>query len=100
MSTQSTTGFEWSVKLIGDPFFCGIGIASKLARGSIICNNDQEAIVLDADRHSVDIRRGTKIIHSGLRKLSGDVIHFKFQPDTKKLIIDRVRNIKFSSINL
>ena len=96
MSTQSATDFEWSVKLIGDPFF-GIGIASGLTRGSIICNNDQEAIILDSDPSSIDIRCRFTVIHTGLKKLqTEDVIHFKFQPGRKKFVIEWVSNINSS----
>lgn len=100
LSTESTTGYEWSVKLVGDPHFV-VGIASKLNSGSLINNFDGEAILFHIDGPYVNIKRGSTIIHTGLKRVhSGDVISFKFQPVTKKLIIDRVRNIQFSSINL
>ena len=95
MSTQSVTTFEWSVKLIGYPSF-GIGIASELDPGSYICDHDQEAIMVDAyyvdeDTDYTDIKRGQAEIYSGLEKpKTEDVIHFKFQPGTKTLVIEWV----------
>ena len=100
MSTQSATGFEWSVKLIGASFFT-VGIASKLEPDKPIDDNDQEAIVYYAYDFVSDIRRGSTAIYSDLKKVnSGDVIRFKFQPDAKKLIIHWVRNRNSSSANL
>jgi len=96
MSTQSSTGFKWSVKLFGSYFT--VGIASKLNPDTSIYD-DQEAIAFDGSGTTAYIRHGRNIVHSGLGKLdSGDVISFEFQPDIKKLIIDRVRNKKYSSI--
>ena len=92
MSTQSTTSYEWSLKLIGTHFT--IGIASQSNRDSPIHHYDENAIVYVSDPSSNKsiIRRGSTTIHSGLKGLdSGDVISFRFQPDTKKLIIDWVR---------
>ena len=98
-STQSTTSYEWSVKLIGTAHFA-VGIASKLIRDRFIYDFDEEAVLFYANGSSTDITRGSTIIHSSLKIVnSGDVINFKFEPDTKKLIIDRVRNKKYSSIN-
>ena len=92
MSTQSTTDFEWSVELFG-PFF-GIGIASELDPGAFICHHDEEAILLDVGNA---ISRGMIEIHSGLENLqTEDVIHFKFQPGTKKFVIEWVSNINSS----
>lgn len=100
MSTQSETGFEWSVKLIGISKFA-VGIASKLHPGTGIDDNDQEAIVYYAYDFISDIIRGSTTIYSDLKKVnSGDVIRFKFQPDAKKLIIHWVRNRNSSSANL
>ena len=105
MSTQSLTNFEWSVKLIGSPYF-GIGIASELDPGSFICDDDQKAIMVDAynmeagdvdadnvdvDDDNIEIKRGHSGICWDLKKpQTGDVIHFKFQPGTKKLVIEWV----------
>ena len=95
MSTQSATGFEWSVRFFGT-HFC-VGIASKLIPATSI-SDDRDAIVFDGS--AAYIGRGTTTVHSGLGKLhSGDVISFRFQPDIKKLIIDRVRNKTFSSLS-
>ena len=102
MSTQSTTSYEWSLKgVIGKRFT--IGIASKSIRDLPLHEYDENSIVYVSDPFAPNksiIRHGSNTIHSGLKELlGGDVISFCFQPDTKKLIIDRVRNTKFSSIN-
>ena len=102
MSTQSATGFEWSVKIIGtSPLFFSIGIASKLERGSGL-GIDEEAILFTFnDYASVHIRRGSTKIHSGLENpKTGDVVSFKFQPYAKKFTVYWVRNIESSSTNL
>ena len=106
MSTNSATGFEWSVKLIGTWHFA-VGIATMLQRDTTIYTYDQEAILFNANNqragghYSPDIRRGTTTIHSHLRKpRNGDVIRFKFQPDAKRLIIYWVRKKDSSSNNL
>lgn len=102
MSTNSASGFKWSVKLIGTSHFT-VGIASQLNRGSVI-HDDQNAIVYVSDSRGSDtpcIKRGSTTIHTDLKEVqTGDVISFEFQPDTKKLIIDWVRNENCSSINL
>ena len=90
MSTQSAMGFEWSVKLIGDKSFC-VGITSKLSAGTSIGATDQNAILYLSNSDSPFIRVGKDIIHSNLPKQkTGDVIHFEFQPLTKKLLIELV----------
>ena len=100
MSTQSATGFEWSVRLIGTQRF-SIGIASRLEPDTAIYSNDQEAILYYLGSSSSDIRRGSTTIYSLLGKSrSGDVVRFKFQPDAKKLIIYWVRKIDSSSTYL
>ena len=92
MSTQSASGFEWTVKLIGT-WHLVVGIASKLNEpGTAIYDYDQEAILYYSGNFSPDIRRGSTSIHSSLgTPQSGDVIRFKFQPNIKKLIIYWVR---------
>ena len=93
LSTHSAADFEWSVKIINGPYF-GIGIASKLKKSSVIYSYDREAIILDAYNSYTNIKRGTTKIHSGLKKLqTGDVIYFKFQPGTKKFVIEWVSKI-------
>ena len=93
MSTQSATGFEWSVQLIGSSF--AVGIASKLTPDTVI-HADQESISLHSTSSFAYFRRGPIIIYSGLRKVqTGDVVGFKFQPDAKKLIINWVRSRDF-----
>ena len=97
MSTQSAMGFEWSVKLIGDKSFC-VGITSKLSAGTSIGSTDRNAILYLSNNDSPFIRIGKdSIIHSNLPKQkTGDVIHFKFQPLTKKLIIELASLCYFS----
>ena len=93
MSSQSATGFEWSVQLIGSNF--AVGIASKLSPDTVI-HADQEAILLHSTSFCAFIRRGSTNIHSNLKKVQrGDVVSFKFQPDAKKLIINWVRGRDF-----
>ena len=98
MSTKSTSGFEWSVKLIiGDIPYFDVGIASifKLGEGAIR-NYDETAILCSSD-YSLDanvpiIRIGKNIVDSSLTRFkTGDVIRFRFQPLIKKLIIELVR---------
>ena len=69
-----------------------IGIASQIKPGSYIFNTDQNSILFDSNGHSSIIRIGSTI-HARLDKKqkTGDVIHFKFQPQTKKLVIELVR---------
>ena len=97
MSTQSAVGFEWSLKLIDGSFgsLFYVGIASKLKlENSWIYNYDPNSILYST--HYRDIRVGTNSIHSHLRShKDGDVIRFRFQPQTKKLLIDLVRVILF-----
>ena len=91
MSTQSAMGFEWSVKLIGDKQFY-VGIASVL-NPRRLCEMDLNAILYYSNGTSPVIQIGTRVIHSNLlEQKTGDVIHFKFQPQTKKLVIELVRH--------
>ena len=93
MSTQSSTDFEWSVKLVSGWNFC-VGIASQLKRENIFINtNDQNAILYRSyEGHKPDIKVGSYIIHRDVTKhKTGDVIRFRFQPQSKKLLIDLVR---------
>ena len=92
MSTQSATGFEWSVKLIGTSSFY-VGIASKLeARDSYIQNLDRNAIIYCSNADFSTIKIGSNTVHSNLTKHKNeDVIRFRFQPHAKKLVIDLVR---------
>ena len=92
MSTKSETDFEWSVKLFGGPGF-SVGIASQFKRSAdnLIYTYDQNAIMYSS--YYADIRVGGNPIHSNLMQhQSEDVIKFRFQPRTKKLLIDRTRN--------
>ena len=113
MSTRSPTDFEWSVKLIfGRSSFC-VGIASELNReGSYIDEYDSNAIFYYCWSPSEcgigNLSNGMGIVHhsreyesgeyegntnpeGNLKEYeSGDVIRFRFQPQTKKLLIDLV----------
>ena len=100
MSSQSATGFQWSIKLVGDTDFY-VGIASReLKRDqSLICDTDSNAILYYSNSNSPVIQIGTNVIHSNLtERKTGDVINFQFQPQTKKLVIQLVR--KFSSLQM
>ena len=98
MSTQSATDFEWSVKCIGDGGFRA-GIASQL--------KPENTFIFDYDDNSIlyynnppVIRNGSTVIHSNLPKwTNGDVIRFRFLPQTKKLLIDLVRIILMNFAN-
>ena len=90
MSTESATGFEWSVKLIGCAHFYA-GVASKLEPDIHIHTLDANSILFCSNRSSPVIQVGTEAVHSNLTEQeSGDVIHFQFQPRKKKLIIELV----------
>ena len=87
MSTQSSTNFEWSVQLIGDGFH--VGIASQLKpTNEVIHTYDQDSI-LYSDYHET-IKMGSSTMHEKVAR-TGDIIHFKFEPSRKKLVIDLVR---------
>ena len=92
MSTKSETDFEWSVKLIGDEWFY-VGIASQLLRNdSWIWTYDQNAIHYFSNCNSPVIRIGSNNIYKNLPKQkTGDVIHLRFEPQRKKLVIHLVR---------
>ena len=86
MSTQSSTNFEWSVQLIGDGFH--VGIASQLKpTNNYILHYDQDSILYSD--YSKTIKMGSNILHEKVAR--GDIIHFKFEPSRKKLVIDLVR---------
>ena len=94
MSTQSSSDFEWSVKLIcSDNSYFDVGIASifKLENAAIE-NYDETAILYCSNNSSSIIMSRKNTIHSNLPQYTtGDVIRFRFQPQTKKLIIELVR---------
>ena len=100
MSTQSAIGFEWTLKLIGDSgrsFY--VGIASMIKpEDSKIYDYDQNSVLYSTNYR--DIRVGSKSLHLNLTPhKNGDVIRFRFQPQTKKLLIDLVRvNLYFQRI--
>ena len=95
MSTRSPTDFEWSLKLIGGSCFC-VGIASELHREDeydrAIDEYDSNAILYFCNTQcESEISIGIASVHSDLKEYeSGDVIRFRFQPQTKKLLIDLV----------
>ena len=96
MFTQSTSTFEWSVKLIETSAFgFRVGIASQFQRNdNMIFDYDDNAIFYYnvCNTHVPIIKVGKYTIHSNLTKhKSGDVIKFRFQPDAKKLFIEIVR---------
>ena len=99
MSTQSTSGFEWSVKLISSGstgFYIGIASIFKLEEAAIR-DYDEAAILYRSDSAEITSRKNT--IHSSLPVLkTGDVIRFRFQPLIKKLIIELVRFCKSAMI--
>ena len=89
MSTQSATGSEWSVKLIGGgPFYVGIASIIRTEESKIFSYDPNSVLYCTSYR---DIRVGSKKLHSNLTlHKDGDVIRFRFQPQTKKLLIDFV----------
>ena len=95
MSTQSATCFEWSVKLIGDSNFY-VGIASHHRRkDNVISTSDPTSITYYSNNGEPLIKNGSVIIHRNLpMQKTGDIIRFKFQPHTKKLVIVSVRFFK------
>ena len=99
MYTRSAIDFEWSVKLIGYGSFY-VGIASQLKlENSCIYSYDQNSILYSTNY--MDIRVGSNTIHPNLTEhKNGDVIRFRFQPRTKKLLIDLVGANIFSTPNL
>ena len=99
MSTQSANGFEWSVKFVGHSYFMA-GITSRLEPGYFLYNVDQNSILYDSNEKSPIIRIGSsKSLTSPklTQQKSGDVIHFKFQPQTRKLVIELVRVFFYAS---
>ena len=100
MSTQSETVFEWSVKLIGPGCF-RVGIASELRqnRHNSIYDYDRNSILYTSQHSGICI--GPNKIHSPPAKhKAGDVVHFRFQPQTKKFVFRLVRISKSSPTNL
>ena len=95
MSTESITAFEWSVKLSDVRFF--VGVASQLIpREDNIYKYDSNALFYYADNGSSSIKAGQETIHSNLCEYkTGDIVHFRFQPQKKKLVIDAVKNVQF-----
>ena len=92
MSTQSETDFEWSIKLFGDRYFY-VGIASQLEREyDFIWNYDHNAITFFSNEKDPVIRIGSNTVHRNLpEQKNGDVIHCRFEPQRKKLVLTLVR---------
>ena len=91
MSTQSETVFEWSVKLIRSSGSFRMGIASQLQQVERnIFNYDENAILYTTYHAGICI--GSNKIHSqpGPYRV-GDVVHFRFQPQTKTFVVRLVR---------
>ena len=91
MSTRSETDFEWSVKLLcSTPIRVGIASQLKLENTDIF-DYDRNAI-LYSSYHKLGISVGQNKIHlHPAQHKSGDVIHFRFQPQAKKFYIRSVR---------
>ena len=93
MSTGSTTTFEWSVTLSGPCF--NVGIASQLTpEETHVSSYDSENVIYyHADTPKSSIRSPSKF-YPNLRKYkAGDIIHFRFDPQRKKLVINAIRNV-------
>lgn len=93
MSTQSTSTFEWSVKIIEtSQFGFRVGIASQFQRNNNYIHTYDDNALLYYNNSTPVIKKGRETIHSNLTEhKSGDVIKFIFQPDAKKLFIKIVR---------
>ena len=92
MSTQSSTGFEWSLKLMEDYIHAGIASQFKPEENWIF-NYDPTAITYSAGSYCGNILLGSRVIHEDLpQPKTGDIIRFQFQPERKKLVIHSVRH--------
>ena len=92
MNTKSETEFQWSVKLTGDQFF-HVGLATKFkCRNERIYNHDSEAIFYSSVGN---VLVGQKHHRNLPEQHSGDIISFRFHPQTKKLFIRLTRVVKF-----
>lgn len=103
MSTQSETVFEWSVKVLCDSGF-RVGIASQLRQeANEIDGYDENAILYgthNGGSSNPGITVGSNRIHSHPAQAKyGDVVNFRFQPQTKKFVVRLVRISKFSQTN-
>ena len=92
MSTQSSTGFEWSIKVMKDDIFAGIASQFK-PEDNHIFSYDPTAITYYAWPNGADLRLGSRVIHKNLPgSKTGDIIRFQFKPERKKLVIHLVRH--------
>ena len=98
MNTQSTTEFQWSVKLIGTRLF-NVGIATTLKRSKQhICTYDLEAIYYSSAGYLWNVQKQKPIGDFDTQK-SGDIISFKFQPQSKKLHVKLSSSVGNSNEN-
>ena len=87
MNTKSETEFQWSVELTGTRLF-HVGIATTLQRSKEhICKYDFEAIYYSSGGYVCDGRKTIQVSDKNHEDRSGDVISFKFQPQSKKLYV-------------
>ena len=93
MSTNSENDFEWSVKLFGEwGFEVGIASLQIKQKNDWICWYDQNAVLYNSYNLGSMITVGSNHTHDDLpMHEDGDIIRFRFQPQTKKLVIDLVR---------
>ena len=92
MTTKSAIGFEWTVKLIGQSSFI-VGITSQLKPNTNVLKTDPNSILYGSDDGSTLIYGSSKILYPNLQKQeTGEIVHFKFQPQRKKLVIELVRH--------
>ena len=92
MSTKSAIGFEWTVKLIGHSSFA-VGITSQLKPNTYVLTSDPNSILYCSNNGLTVIYGSSKLLYRNLQKQeTGEIVHFKFQPQRKKLVIELVRH--------
>ena len=92
MSTKSAIGFEWTVELIGHSSFV-VGITSQLKPNTYVLKTDPNSILYCSNNGLTVIYGSSKILYPDLKKQeTGEIVHFKFQPQRKKLVIELVRH--------
>ena len=91
MNSESVNDFRWSVRITNDEKIY-VGIASKLQQGEWIENDDENAIIYFP--FDGEIYTGTNLFQTNIiEAVSGDAIHFRFQPKLKKFSISFVSSI-------
>ena len=96
MNTESMFDIEWSIKLVGADFFYA-GIASQLRMESANIKDYDEHAILYQSYDTDVVKKGSHTIYDNLiDQKDGDIINFKFRPNSKKLIIELVRKRFFS----